>query len=75
MAIRKSPLRQQFEVERRRSAFLSFLCGAGIGIIVTDTWISHWFGVAGGFAIGGLAYGAVYGYETLMWRKHHGQPR
>jgi hypothetical protein len=73
MALGKSHLRERFEVERRRSAFFSFLCGAGIGIIVTDTWISHWLGVAGGLAIGGAAYGLVYGYESFMWRRHHGR--
>ncbi len=67
MADVKHPLRQQFEVERRRAAFLSFLAGSGIGIIATDTWVSHWFGVAGGLAVGTLAYGAVYLYETWMW--------
>ena len=69
----KSALREQFEAERRRSAFFSFLSAAGIGIIITDTWISRWFGVPGGLAAGGFAYGLVYGYETLMWRKHHGR--
>jgi hypothetical protein len=71
MAVRDA-LRERFEVERRRSAFFAFLAGAGTGIIVTDTWISHWAGVAGGFFAGGLAYGAVFGYETLMWRRRHG---
>ncbi len=66
-------LRQQFEAERRRSAFLSFLAGAGIGIIATDTWVSHWLGVPGGLAAGALAGGLTYGYDTLMWRKHHGR--
>jgi hypothetical protein len=66
-------MRDRFEVERRRSAFLSFLAGAGIGIIAFDTWVSPWLGVPGGFAIGALAYGITYGYETLMWRKHHGR--
>ena len=69
---RKHPLREQFETERRRAAFFSFLAGSGIGIIATDTWVSHWLGVPGGLAIGGIAYGLVYGYESLMWRKHHG---
>jgi hypothetical protein len=68
----RHPLRERFEAERRRSAFFSFLAGAGIGIIAADTWLSPMVGVPGGFLAGGLAYGAVYGYETLMWRKHHG---
>ncbi len=72
MATIKSSLRSQFEVERRRSAFMSFLLGTGVGIIVTDTWISAWFGIPGGFIGGVVAYGLVYGYETLMWRRHHG---
>ena len=38
---------------------------------MTDTWINHWFGVPGGLAIGALAYGLVYGFETLMWRRNH----
>ena len=71
MAATRTPLRERFEFERRRSAFLSFLLGAGTGIIVTDTWLSHWFGVVGGFAVGGVAYGLVYGFETLMWRRDH----
>ena len=73
MDLPRNPLRDQFEIERRRAAFFSFLAGAGIGIIVTDTWLSHWFGVAGGFVMGGAAYGIVYGYESLMWRRHHGR--
>ncbi len=72
MTPRKHPLREQFEVERRRSAFLSFLAGMGIGIIAFDTWIATWSGVLGGVAVGGFAYGVTYLYETLMWRKHHG---
>ena len=28
---------------------------------------------AGGLLIGGIAYGGVYVYETLMWRKEHGK--
>ena len=65
-------LRKQFEAERRRSAFMCFLLGAGIGIIVTDTWINALLGIPGGLTVGGAAYGLVYGYETLMWRRHHG---
>src|SRR5438067_726728 len=57
MQASRGPLRERFEVERRRAAFFSFLAGAGIGIIVTDTWLSHWFGVVGGFVGGGVAYG------------------
>lgn len=72
MTSRRNPLREQFEVARRREAFLSFLAGAGIGIIAVDTWVSHLLGMFGGLAIGGLCYGIVYGYETLMWRRHHG---
>jgi len=65
-------LREQFEAERRRAAFLSFLAGMGIGIISFDTWIGAWSGVVGGFAVGGATYALTYAYETLMWRKHHG---
>ncbi len=72
MAQAVSPIRREFEVERRRSAFLSFLAGCGIGIIVTDTWINHWFGVPGGLLAGGVAYLTVYGFETWMWGRHHG---
>ena len=72
MTTAKSALRERFEVERRRSAFLTALAGVCIGIIITDTWISHWFGVVGGLGGGGIAYAIVYGYETLMWRRHHG---
>lgn len=70
--VRKHPLRDRFEMERRRAAFLSFLAGTGIGIIAADTWVSHWLGVPGGLAIGGLAYGVVWAYETLMWRRENG---
>ena len=72
MAPAKHPIRERFEMERRRAAFISFLLGAGTGIIVTDTWLSHWFGAIGGVIVGGLAYGIVYGYETLMRRREHG---
>ena len=72
MAPAKHPIRERFEMERRRAAFISFLLGAGTGIIVTDTWLSHWFGAIGGVIVGGIAYGLVYGYETLMWRRNHG---
>jgi hypothetical protein len=72
MAAAKSPLRETFETGRRREAFFAFLAGTGIGIIATDTWVSHWLGVPGGLLIGGFAYGTVFGYETLMWRRHHG---
>ena len=71
MAATRSPLRERFEVERRRAAFMGFLPAAGVGIIVSDTWISPWLGVPGGLAIGALAYGVVYAYETFMWRKHN----
>lgn len=73
MASAKHPLREQFEVGRRREAFFSFLAGTGIGIIAFDTWVSPWAGVPGGLMAGGLAYGVVYAYETLMWRRHHGR--
>jgi hypothetical protein len=73
MAIgRRHPLRERFETERKRSAFLSFLAGTGIGIIAADTWVSPWLGVPGGLLIGGAAYGIVFAYETLMWRRTHG---
>lgn len=69
----RSPLRERFEAERKREAFISFLAGAGIGIIAVDTWVNHWLGVPGGFLVGGLAYATVYGYETWMWRRKHGR--
>ena len=72
VAAAKSPLRERFEAERRRSAFFSFLLGAGSGIIVADTWLSPYFGVAGGVTVGAVAYSVVYLYETWMWRRHHG---
>jgi hypothetical protein len=65
-------VRERFEAERRRSAFFSFLAGTGIGIIVADTWVSPLLGIPGGLLAGGLAYGAVYLYETWMWSRHHG---
>jgi hypothetical protein len=67
----KSPLRQEFEHERRRSAFLSALAAGMAGIIVVDTWIVSWGGVFGGFAAGGAAWLLVYGYESFMWRRKH----
>lgn len=69
----RDPLRQRFETERRRSAFLSFLPAAGIGIIASDTWLSPWAGVPGGLAVGAMAYALVWGYESFMWRRHHGR--
>jgi len=69
---RRHPLRDQFEVGRRREAFFGFLAGAGIGIIAADTWVSPWLGVPGGLLAGGAVYAIIYGYETIMWRKHHG---
>jgi hypothetical protein len=72
MAGSTSPLRERFETERKRAAFLSLLAGAGIGIIVSDTWVSPLLGVPGGLAVGGLAYGVVWLYETWMWRRNHG---
>ncbi len=69
----KSPLREQFETERRRAAFFAFLPMTGVGIIAFDTWVSPWLGVPGGLLIGGVGYVSVYVYETVMWRKEHGQ--
>lgn len=70
--MQRHPLRQRFETERRRAAFLSFLPAAGIGIIASDTWLSPWAGVPGGLLIGGLAYAITWAYESFMWRHHHG---
>lgn len=70
--VRTHPLRERFEAERRRAAFLSFLAGTGIGIIAADTWVSPWLGVPGGLAVGAVAYGSVWAYETLMWRRENG---
>lgn len=64
-------MRTRFEAERRRAAFLTFLPGAAIGIIVSDTWVSPWAGIPGGLVLGALAYILVYVYETVMWRKHN----
>lgn len=72
MLNQESAARSHFEYERNRSAFLSFLAGAGIGIIATDTWVAHWAGVPGGLLIGLVAAGIVFSYETLMWRRQHG---
>lgn len=70
---RKHPLRERFESERRRAAFTGFLPMTAVGIIATDTWVSPWLGVPGGLLIGGLGYAIIWGYETLMWRREHGQ--
>lgn len=69
--MRQNALRERFESERRRSAFLSFLPAAGIGIIASDTFVAPWAGVPGGLLTGAFAYCLVWAYETLMWRKHH----
>jgi hypothetical protein len=69
---RRSPLRERFETERRRAAFLAFLPAMGVGIIASDTWLSPYLGIPGGLLIGGIGYAMVFGYETLMWRRHHG---
>jgi hypothetical protein len=69
----RNPLRERFETERRRSAFLSFLPATGAGIIASDIWIAPWAGVPGGLLAGGVAYGIVWWYESLMWKKHHGR--
>ena len=68
----KPALRERFEVERRRAAFMAFLPGMGVGVIAADTWLTPWAGVPGGLILGGFAYVVVYGYETLMWRHHNG---
>lgn len=44
----------------------------GVGVIASDTWIGPWAGIPGGLLFGGFAYGIVWGYETLMWRRNHG---
>lgn len=69
--MRDHPLRKRFEEERRRSAFFSALFAGGAGIIAADTWLAHWAGALGGLAAGFAAYGLVFGYETLMWRREH----
>jgi len=71
MAATPSSLRERFEAERRRSAFLAFLPATGAGIIASDTWLSPWAGVPGGLVAGAFAYALVYAYESLMWRRHH----
>ncbi len=68
----KHPLRERFESERRRAAFMAFLPAAAAGIIASDTWVSPWVGVPGGLLLGGFAYGLVWAYESWMWRRNHG---
>lgn len=72
MAATKSPLRERFEVERRRASFLTFLLTGAIGIIIGDTWINSWAGIPGGLIGGGIGYGLIYLYESFMWRREHG---
>jgi hypothetical protein len=67
----KSVLRERFETERRRSAFLAFLPATGAGIIASDTWITPWMGIPGGLTAGALAYATVWAYESYMWRRQH----
>lgn len=69
----KHPMRERFENERRRAAFLTFLPAAGVGIIASDTWVGPWAGVPGGLAIGAFGYAVVWCWESFMWRKHHGR--
>jgi hypothetical protein len=68
----KSRIREEFETERKRAAFFAFLPATAAGIIASDTWISPWAGIPGGLVLGAFAYALVYGYETVMWRRHHG---
>lgn len=70
---RKHPLRERFEQERRRAAFLAFLPATGAGIIAADTWLSPWLGIPGGLAAGGFAYGLTWAYESVMWRRRDGR--
>ena len=51
---------------------MAFLPAMGAGVIASDTWLSPWAGVPGGFLLGSFAYGLVWTYETFMWRRHHG---
>ena len=71
--MRRHPMRERFETERRRAAFMSFLPATGVGIIASDTWVAPWAGIPGGLLAGGAAYALVWGYESFMWRRHHGQ--
>jgi hypothetical protein len=73
LRVTRNPIRERFEAERRRSAFLTFLPATGVGIIASDTWVGPWAGIPGGLVLGGAAYALVYSYETLMWRRHHGR--
>ncbi len=72
MATAKPALRERFEAERRRSAFLGFLPAMGAGVIAADTWLSPLAGVPGGLATGGFAWATIWAYESYMWRKQHG---
>jgi hypothetical protein len=74
MSRARPPLRIEFETARRRAAFQAFLPAAAAGIIAADTWVSHWSGFAGGFVLGGVAYGMAWGWESWMWRRHHPEP-
>lgn len=73
MADARTPLRKRFESERRRAAFIGSLPAGMTGIIAADTWLAPVLGIAGGLAAGLLAYGVIFWYETLMWRKRHGR--
>ena len=71
MPAAKLPTRTEFESQRRRAAFFASLPAGMTAIIATDTWISSAFGIVGGVVGGLAAYALVFGYESLMWRKHH----
>ncbi len=66
-------VQKRFEAERRRSAFIALLAGGGAGIIAADMWIAPWLGIPGGIVAGLCAFGIVYTYESVMWRRHHGR--
>jgi hypothetical protein len=44
-----------------------------VGIIASDTWVAPWAGIPGGLLIGAVAYAIVWGWESFMWSRRHGQ--
>lgn len=82
---RDHPVRKKFEARRSWSSFVSGMFAGAAVVFGGDFWFfgpgagpAHdpLFVVAAtsglGVAAGLSAFALVYGYETLMWRRHYG---
>lgn len=82
---RDHPVRRKFEAHRSWSSFVSGMFAGAAGILSADFWMlgpgagpaadafqivvnSSAFGIAAGVT----AFGSVYVYESLMWRRQYG---